>query len=135
MPTMLQALASKMAPAAKEELGEIGNMVDLSQEAAKSFDLNELAKVIKLDPKLQEDERTTILKLLNSPEFFSKLKTSAASSGLVYLISSYLKLSRPAQVLLSIAGFGIGRIIHELFQQDDHFSKYNTKTRSYAINP
>jgi len=94
-----------------------------------------LTQAVQADPILSPSEKEKIHALLSQPDFLSKLMHGMFGASLVYLLTEYLKLGKTAQILLSIAGFGVGRLlldVHEKKKTD--FANYNEKLKVYEIN-
>ena len=67
-------------------------------------------------------KKNSILTMLNSPEWVDHLLVGAAGAAITKAVSSYAGLSKPAQVLLSLAGFGVGNMIYNHFKENKHTS-------------
>jgi len=101
------------------------------------IDLPELQRVIAADRALKEEEKAELkARLTNRDDVLKALSFGLAGATTTLLISKYLKLSKTAQVLLSIAGFGIGRALYNILLKNpgrDNFGKMN-KHNQYEIN-
>jgi hypothetical protein len=71
----------------------------------------DLHNLLLKDPSLDEGERTQLAEHLKDPKFFDKLMEGAMGASLAYATARFLKLSRPIQIMLTVAGFGLGRLI------------------------
>jgi hypothetical protein len=56
-----------------------------------------------------------------------------AGAAIAFAFSKYLKLSKPAQVLLSLAGFGIGKYLLDETRKHDKFLQYDPKHKVYNL--
>lgn len=102
--------------------------------AIPDFDLESVREAVVRDQALKEPQRQTVLTALADPSFVAELKSGAVGAALMFLISRYLKMKPSNQLLLSIAGFGIGKIIYDHRTAPGKWSTYNTKTKMYEIN-
>ena len=85
------------------------------------------------DPHLDNSQKQLLLYKLQQPSFFENLLHGAFGSALALLVAKYLKLSPTAQVLLGVAGFGIGKALWDANDNDNNFSRYNEQTKMYTI--
>ncbi len=90
------------------------------------------------DPSLSQEERSKLEVLFKDDKFFDKLMQGAMGASVAYAIVKFLKLSRPTQIILTAAGFGIGRTIADNLR-DKHFPKkeqisYDKKTHVNTVN-
>jgi hypothetical protein len=83
--------------------------------------------LIKGDHSLAEHKKKSLLTMLNSPEAFDHLMAGAAGALITKAATNYINMSKPAQTLLSLAGFGLGNIIYNSLQ-NQKFSTYDTST-------
>lgn len=101
------------------------------------IDLAELRKAIDTDRELKDRERAELLHAIDEKDFIKRTAFGGAGAAIGLIISKYLKLSRPSQVLLSLAGFGVGRLIYDGLIKNPHrdnFGKLNQRTNQYEIN-
>lgn len=102
-----------------------------------NFDLVELQRVIDSDHALKEAEKAELKERLNDKDAVLKsLSFGATGAATALLVGKYLKLSKTTQVLLSLAGFGIGRALYNSLIKNpgrDNFGKVN-KHNQYEIN-
>jgi hypothetical protein len=63
------------------------------------------------DPTISPDERQALELLFKDDKFFDKLMQGAMGASVAYAVSKFLKLSRTSQIILTTAGFGLGRLI------------------------
>lgn len=97
--------------------------------------VRELIKAVQADSTLTAEQKTEIVQKLQDKSFVTKLNSGAAGVGIGLLIGKYLKLSTTAKVLLSIAGYGIGRSLWTYLHttKESKFQSYNSKLKSYEI--
>jgi hypothetical protein len=74
------------------------------------------------DHGLDLDKKNSLLTMLNTPEWVDHLVVGAAGAALSKATASYMEMSKPAQTLMSLAGFGLGNIIYNQFKEN----KYTT---------
>lgn len=81
---------------------------------------NMFARFILGDHGLPHHKKQSLLAMLNSPEVFDHLLVGAAGAAVAKVVSSYAEMSKPAQTLMSLAGFGIGNIMYNALHKDNH---------------
>lgn len=87
------------------------------------------------DPHLNDEEKLQVNTVLEDKDAKRKILYGFYGAGLAYLISRYLSLTPPSQILLSAAGFGLGRLlVDSTGEPKNDFARYNTKLRQYEIN-
>lgn len=107
------------------------NTIDISKGA---FHAVELIKSIHADTNLTKEQKEHLAKFINTPNQLAKLTSEATGAGLGLVISNYLKLSKPAKVLLSVAGYGIGKVLYDAIHNDKKkFQSYNKDLKVYEI--
>jgi hypothetical protein len=90
-----------------------------------------LLKSVGVDPHLSYDDKEYLMEKFKSDRDF----TNGLIGGAVgFAISKFLKLSTTSQVLLSIAGFGIGKYLLDDARKHDKMMEYDDKTRTYKLN-
>lgn len=89
-----------------------------------------LRDAIQRDPSLTPDQRDGLLGQLTGDQLGPLL----LSGGLGLLVARWLKLSPTAQVLLSLAGLGIGKLLLDQTRNQQPFSTFNPRTRLHEIN-
>lgn len=93
-----------------------------------------LLKTLRADASLKAEEKAELEAAVNHEDFKSKLLYGVYGTGLAYLISRYLKLGKTSQVLLSMAGFGLGRLIYDQMHRKDNAVSFNKQYRRYEVN-
>ncbi len=95
----------------------------------------DLLMALRADPSLSAHERQQVEQMVSQPDFITKLMYGAFGASLAYIVSKYLKLSKTAQILLAVAGFGIGRLLLDASNKhSDKFSQYNNRIKLYEVN-
>lgn len=95
-----------------------------------TIDLHSLTEHISKDTTLKSSERASLLSALSE----DKLRAGLLGGAAGLLISKYLKLSKPSQVLLTLAGFGVGRaLLRRMDREPDKFYIRDPKTKTYEI--
>lgn len=96
--------------------------------------ITELIKAVQSDHSLSDEQKKSVVERLQDKVFVSKLSSGVIGGGVGLLVSKYLKLSNSAKVLLSVAGYGIGRTLWEsLHSEEKKFQDYNKKLKVYEI--
>ena len=93
-----------------------------------------------MDPGLLAHEKAHLVALCREPEV-ANLLSGPAGATVGVMAAKYMKLGRTAQVLLGVAGFGLGRLLYDHLthvirqpERDRHFSHWNDTINSYEIN-
>lgn len=66
---------------------------------------------IKNDMSLKEEDKMRLLAEANQPTFWTTILHGAGGGAIAYAIARYLHMSKSAQMLMSMAGFGIGALL------------------------
>jgi len=106
----------------------------MAQDNNTNIDWPLLLKTLKADASLKAEEKAELEAATSHEDFKSKLLYGVYGTGLAYLISSYLKLGKTSQVLLSIAGFGLGRLVYDQMHRKDKSVTFNKEYRRYEVN-
>jgi len=130
----LKKVQSGGQPAAPKKL----KVNALSQQPKPArIDIQELIRAVRSDSFLSGQQKQDVLNKLNESPIINKLTAGMSAGGTGYIIAKYLNLSKPAQILLAIAGYGIGRFLWEEFYRKDggqnRFARYNDKLNIYEI--
>lgn len=98
--------------------------------------IGNLLTTIRADPTLSDEDKAKIMDLLSRQDYVNKLLNGALGAGLALLIARYMNLSKASQVLLAIAGFGVGKLILDSEQGDPkkRFASYNRNIKMYELN-
>jgi len=89
-------------------------------------------KLVKQDHGLDSDKKQSIFTMLNSPEIFDHLLVGAIGMALTHAVTKFMNVPKPAQTLLSLAGFGIGNILYNVLKENQ-FTDYNPSTAKARI--
>jgi len=76
-----------------------------------SLKVEDLKHLVRNDLSLSPQERGSLLSVLNNPNAYEHLLAGGAGATLALIISKYYKMKPTSQVLMSLAGFGIGNIL------------------------
>lgn len=90
------------------------------------IDLQKILTAVNEDSTLSDQERQLVAEQLKDEKF----KAGLVGGGLALLWSKYKKLSKSTQVLVTLAGYGIGRALANRVD-----TNYNKKTKTYEIRP
>ena len=95
----------------QEQMADVGP--DFAQMIGPGANMlpEDLAHFIRNDQGLHPDQRTHVLQLLNTPDLGGHILAGATGAALALSVARYKKLSGTSQVLMSLAGFGLGNII------------------------
>lgn len=94
----------------------------------------QLVQLVMNDPLLSISEKAELVDKLRDANYYQSLVHGAIGAGLGLAFSRYMELSRTAQVLISLAGFGIGKYLLDVSSKHDKFLQYNDKYKTYTIN-
>ena len=95
-------------------------------------DPRKLLSIIKNDHGLEHPKKRSLMTMLNSPEMFDHLFVGVTGMAVAKAVSSYSNMSKPAQTLLSLAGFGIGNIIYNTLNENK-FTSHDKRTGIVTI--
>ena len=95
----------------------------------------DLMQLAQLDPGLSQSQLQQLSAAAEHPEV-KKLLSGAAGATIGVVASKYMQLGRTAQVLLALAGFGVGRLVYDLLSREEsrQFSHYNDRMNLYEID-
>ena len=93
-------------------------IADAPWYATKYFDptkvnVNTFKHLVMHDHGIDLQKKNSLLSMLDSPEWMDHLAVGAAGAVLSNAAASYLGMSKPAQTLMSLAGFGLGNIMYD----------------------
>ncbi len=81
----------------------------------------DLAKYIRADQGLNAQTRAHLLTIINTPDIAGHLLTGATGAAIALAVARWRKMSGSSQVLMGLAGFGLGNIIlNKLSSQGKH---------------
>jgi hypothetical protein len=89
---------------------------------------------VQRDPTLDPEEKVRIAENLNDAMFYNKIVKPGLTTGAGFAIAKFFELSKPAQALITLAGYGIGRYLLDESDKHDKFLQYNKETGNYKIN-
>jgi hypothetical protein len=92
-----------------------------------------LRDAVKRDQGLSSVQRNQTLSWLEDPSFLQELRSGAAGGAFALLSSRFLNMKPQTQLLLSIAGFGIGKMIHDHRNNPKNFGQWNSQLKMYEI--
>jgi hypothetical protein len=92
-----------------------------------------LSKLVQEDHGLPQDKKTSLLRMLNSPEIFDHIMAGVAGMVLSNIIAKYAKMSQPARTLVTLAGFGLGNVIYNAIMGPRKHTSYDPETGTVKI--
>jgi F0F1-type ATP synthase assembly protein I len=96
--------------------------------------IQRLVQSVTADSILARDEKQKVLDMLSRTDFLSKLQSGALGAGLAFLLAKFLKMSPRAQLLMTLAGYGIGRMLVDASSKhSEKFIQYNDRMKLYEI--
>lgn len=137
MTTILEGMRQRQKTAGDRFNNAFRNMSPFSKCKSKGnrdFSLDTLKRAVSGDQSISPKQQETVLQMLRDPDFVSELKSGAIGAALSYLLSRYLDLKPETKILVSIAGFGVGKLIYDFGKDNKRFSTYNPETRMEEIN-
>lgn len=81
-----------------------------------------IMQLVKQDHALSSPEKKSLFTMLNSPEAFDHLLVGATGMAVAKAVAHFSKMSKPAQTLMSLAGYGIGNILYNTISEKKHTS-------------
>ncbi len=98
------------------------------------LDVKAIMDAVHEDPHINHEEKAGIMGYLNDPDALAMILGGTAGAALTHTITQYMKLDRTSQILLSLAGFGLGSILVKTIGADQsHLADYNAQ-RGYKIH-
>lgn len=98
--------------------------------AGADISLPELVSAVQMDATIPSDKKQTLIDFIHMPNFLGYLKGGVFGAGVAYAVAKFLGMSKRTQLLLTIAGFGIGKL---LLDTHDRIFKYNPNYQSYQV--
>lgn len=98
------------------------------------FNTSVLRQAINKDQALTRSQKEELQNWVDSPDVINKLQSGGIGAALGYMLSKYLRLSPQTQLLLSIAGFGVGKMVYDYKSDPKRFSSWNPSLKMYEIN-
>lgn len=89
--------------------------------------------IVQRDPTLTSSEKEELIEKLRDHEEYESMLRGASGAGIGYVTAKFLNLPKQAQILLSLAGFGIGKYLLDVSRKRDKFLQYNDKLKVYDI--
>ena len=100
-----------------------------------SQDKAAILRSVSIDPHLSSNERQLLLnQIAQGDSFWQKHLGGAVGAGISLAISRYLKLSTTSQVLVTLAGFGLGKYLLDKSDDSTKFMEYNKQLKGYKLN-
>ena len=94
-----------------------------------------ILRSISIDPHLQALERQRLTTAITHEDpSWKKLIAGVTGAAAGFAISRFLKLSTTSQVLVTLAGFGVGRYLLDNSDDSNQFMAYNKQLKSYKLN-
>jgi hypothetical protein len=90
--------------------------------------IQKLVANINKDSHLSTEEKLAVVSKLADPTF---IDSGSKAPG---VIKKFLNLPIHAQILLTVAGFGIAKYLLDKSKKHDKFIEYNEKLKTYEIN-
>ncbi len=90
-----------------------------------------LVKIIQADPHLAPQEKSELTNAVSNEDSWTK---GLLGAGAGMAVAKFLKLSTNAQILLTMAGYGIGKYLLASHRKSDKLLSYDPKTKNYQIN-
>lgn len=87
-----------------KEISETNSLIDDSA-------LDKIKKLVNIDPHTEESLKTKLLGFIDGPDPIGHLFAGTAGSLAAYTVSKFLKMKPETQLLMSIAGFGVGELL------------------------
>lgn len=87
--------------------------------------------LIARDAGLLPEERQKLIQHINTPGVYDRMVSGPSGAAVAYLIGKFLNLSNKAQILISLAGYGIGNYFKSKADDKAATVKYNNKIKYY----
>lgn len=90
---------------------------------------------ISIDPHITADQRQKLINSIRTEDSqYRGLINGALGASIGYAIGRYLKLSKTTQVVVTLAGFGIGKYLLDNHENSGKFMEYDKKLKGYKLN-
>ena len=94
----------------------------------------QVQSLIQNDPGLPPDRKQELLAKISDPDVFDEIMNGVLGAGIGYVVAKFLNLSKRTQILLSMAGFGVGSYLEDKTRHSDKkFVNYNPKLKAYEL--
>lgn len=93
----------------------------------------DIKHLIRKDIGLDANEKSSLLTMMNTPNFFEHLLVGTGGAALGFAIAKYHKMSPTSQALMSLAGFGVGNIILNALRPDPKHTQWNPERATNTI--
>jgi hypothetical protein len=94
---------------------------------------DDLAKFIRQDEGLHPAQRANVLQMLNTPDIATHVLTGITGAGIALAVARWRKMSPTSQVLMSLAGFGLGNIILNKLTPPPKFTSWNSSGGTVTV--
>ena len=95
-----------------------------------------LQQAIQADKFITAEQKLQVLDKIRQFPTTSKGSSGFVGGGIGLAVARYLALSKSAQALLAIAGYGIGRVLWEHYygeKNNNKFMQFNDRIKAYEI--
>ena len=93
----------------------------------------DLSKFIRQDEGLHPAQRANVLQMLNNPDIATHVLTGITGAGIALAVARWKKMSPTSQVLMSLAGFGLGNIILNKLTPPPKFTNWNSSGGTVTV--
>ena len=91
----------------------------------------DLIEAVSHDMSLTAQQKVELIQKLQQDDFYQHLVHGALGATVGVSISKFMNLGKSSQILLGIAGFGVGRMLWD--NKDSSALKYNEKNKTYEV--
>jgi hypothetical protein len=95
-----------------------------------------LRQAVQADRFLNHQQRLQVMDKIKQFPSTTKNQSGIVGGGIGVAIARYLALSKPAQAMLAVAGFGIGRVLWDHYYGEKNaqrFTQFNDRIKAYEI--
>lgn len=92
-----------------------------------------ILKLLKLDESLPANKKKSLMEMLASPEAFDHIMFGLSGMAIARAATSYMKLSKPARILLGLSGFSLGNVIYNHLFERKHTTFDRTTGKSKIL--
>jgi hypothetical protein len=114
--------SAELGPGISQLIGPGGNLLPA-----------DLQKYINADHGLAPDQRVHLLRMLNSPDLAGHIFAGVTGAAIALAVARWKKMSGTSQVLMSLAGFGLGNIILNKLEGHPKYTSWNPDTATATI--
>jgi hypothetical protein len=93
----------------------------------------QIIEAVLRDPGISQEQKYELRQKLQDPTFMQRLLVGVGGATIGSLIAKFMSMGRTAQILLGLAGFGIGNLLLSQDRSPSKLVTYNDRYKNYEI--